>query len=95
MLGKMDSRPWPEWRNGKPITPTGLARLLTPFGITPSTKRDGEDTFKGYLRSDFTEAFETYLPDQTVTPSQPNNDGQCDGVTVCDRVDEQEAKWTF
>ena len=29
--------------------------------------------FKGYLRSDFTEAFA--IPDQAVTPSQPNNDG--------------------
>ena len=44
------------------------------------TKRDGEATFKGYLLSDFTEAFATYLPDQTVTPSQPNNDGHCDAL---------------
>src|ERR1700735_2584310 len=58
------------------------SKSLKPFGITPGTKRDGEATFKGYLLSDFTEAFAAYLPDQTVTPSQPNNDGHCDGVTV-------------
>ena len=74
----MENRPWSEWRNGKPITPAALARLLAPFGIIPGTHRDGEDTFKGYLRSDFAEAFATYLPDQTVTPSQPNNGGHCD-----------------
>jgi Protein of unknown function (DUF3631) len=79
-LGAMENRPWSEWRNGKPMTPAALARLLGPFGITPGTKRDGEATFKGYLLSDFTEAFATYLPDQTVTPSQPNNDGHCDAL---------------
>jgi hypothetical protein len=80
VLGAMENRPWPEWRNGKPMTSAALARLLAPFGITPGTKRDGEATFKGYLLSDFREAFATYLPDQTVTPSQPNNDGRCDGL---------------
>ena len=77
-LGAMENRPWSEWRNGKPITPAALARLLAPFRIVPGTRRDGEFTFKGYLRSDFTEAFNTYLPDQTVTPSRPNKDGHCD-----------------
>ena len=77
-LGAMENRPWSEWRNGKPMTPAALARLLAPFGIMPGTKRDGDSTFKGYLRSDFTEAFATYLPDQTVTSSQTNNDGHCD-----------------
>jgi Protein of unknown function (DUF3631) len=80
VLGAMENRPWSEWRNGKPITPAALARLLGPFGIAPGTKRDGQATFKGYLLSDFTEAFATYLPPQTVTASQPNNDGRCDGL---------------
>ena len=80
ILGAMENRPWPEWRSGKPITPTGLAQLLAPFCIAPGTKRDGEATFKGYLLSDFTEAFATYLPPQAVTPSQPNNDGDCDAL---------------
>ena len=79
-LGAMENRPWSEWRNGKPITPAALARLLAPFQIMPGTKRDGDSTFKGYLLSDFTEAFGTYLPDQTVTPSQANNDGHCDAL---------------
>jgi putative DNA primase/helicase len=84
LLGAMEGRPWSEWRHGKPMTAAGLARLLGPFGITPGTKRDGDVTFKGYLVSDFADAFASYLPDQTVTPSQPNSSGQCDvlqGVT--------------
>jgi hypothetical protein len=81
-LGAMENRPWSEWRNGKPITAAALARLLGPFGITPGTKRHGSATFKGYLLADFADAFESYLPNETVTSSQPNNDGLCDGVTV-------------
>jgi putative DNA primase/helicase len=78
-LGAMEGRPWADWRNGKPITASGLARMLSPFGILPSTKRAGSDTFKGYLNSDFADAFASYLPDQIVTTSQSNNDGHCDG----------------
>ena len=77
-LGAMESRPWSEWRSGKPITPAALARLLGPFEIIPGTKRVGDKTFKGYLRSDFAEAFATYLPDQNVTASQTNNERHCD-----------------
>ena len=32
------------------------------------------------LPLDFAEAFAIYLPNQTVTPSQPNNDGLCDAL---------------
>jgi Protein of unknown function (DUF3631) len=77
-LGAMENRPWSEWRNGKPITPAALARLLGPFRIMPNTKREGSSTFKGYLVSDFAEAFASYLPIEAVTPSQTNNDMDCD-----------------
>jgi hypothetical protein len=79
-LGAIEGRPWAEWRNGKPITPTALAKLLAPFEILPGTRRSGADTFKGYLRADFDEAFSCYLGTQTVTPSQSNNHGHCDGL---------------
>jgi hypothetical protein len=79
-LGAMEGRPWADWRNGKPMTANGLARMLGPFGILPGTKRAGSNTFKGYLYSDFTDAFASYLPDQTVTTSQSNNDGHCDDL---------------
>jgi hypothetical protein len=77
-LGMMEGRPWAEWRHGKQITAAGLARMLAPFGISPATRRDGAETFKGYLAADFVEAFARYLGDQTVTTSQLNNDGHCD-----------------
>lgn len=69
-LSGLEGRPWAEWRNGKPLTATALARLLAPFGIAPGTKRHGDETFKGYLATDFALAFECYLPARGVTPSQ-------------------------
>jgi hypothetical protein len=80
-LGLLEGRPWAEWRNGKPMTAAALARMLSPFGILPGTRRAGVETFKGYLYSDFEEAFSSYLANfanQSVTPSQLNNDGHCD-----------------
>jgi putative DNA primase/helicase len=79
-LGAMEGRPWAEWRNGKPITAASLARQLAPFGISPGTRRDRSDTYKGYLFADFNEAFTCYLGNQTVTPSHLNHDGQCDAL---------------
>jgi Protein of unknown function (DUF3631) len=79
ILGSMEDRPWSEWgRSQKPITASALSRLLSPFSILSGTRRTGGETFKGYLWSDFEEAFASYLPElpsQTVTPSQRNNDG--------------------
>jgi len=61
-LAKMEERPWPEWRNGKPMTAPQLARALAPFGIRPGTIRRGLDTAKGYYREAFEEAWTRYLP---------------------------------
>jgi uncharacterized protein DUF3631 len=61
-LSEMEDRPWPELSRGKPITTMKLARILKPFRIFPSTKRDGGTTFKGYDRSSFADAFDRYVP---------------------------------
>ncbi len=80
-LTGLDERPWPEWKNGKPLTKVGLARQLSTFGILSGTVRlDDGRTLKGYKREDFKEAFEQYLPPQSVTSSQTNDDGQCDAL---------------
>jgi len=61
-LGKMEERPWPEWRRGMPITAPQLANQLRPFGVRPSTIRRDRDTAKGYRREQFAEAWARYLP---------------------------------
>jgi hypothetical protein len=70
-LVNLDDKPWPELNKGRPITKAGLARLLKPFGILPTTIRlDGDRTAKGYYLLAFEDAFTRYLPAETVTTSQ-------------------------
>jgi putative DNA primase/helicase len=73
-LGEMEERPWPEWRNGKPMTAPQLARALNPFGVRPATIRFGVDTAKGYHREAFDEAWSRYLPSENPAPpvSEPS-----------------------
>jgi hypothetical protein len=53
--------------------------MLDKFGIRPGTIRlHTGQTAKGYYRSAFDDAFSCYLPSQTVTTPQPNNDGHFD-----------------
>jgi hypothetical protein len=88
-LTGLDDRPWPEWKIGKPLSKSGLARLLGTFGILSGTVRlaDGR-TLKGYKREDFEKVFELYLPPQTDTPSQANNGGHCDASRNVTRAEQ-------
>ena len=75
-LIEMEGSPWAELKHGREITPNTMARLLRKFDIAPRTIREGGDTFKGYLRESFLDAWGRYLgseaflsPDTAVTPS--------------------------
>jgi putative DNA primase/helicase len=70
-----DSRPWSEWKNGKPMTKAGLGRQLTKFGIDSENIRVGTRVPKGYYLHRFDDAFSRYLPPETATSLQANNDG--------------------
>jgi len=76
-LVAIEGSPWPELNHGREITATTVARLLRKFEIGPRTIRCNADTFKGYLRSAFEDAWSRYLgPNSSpahpaVTPSQP------------------------
>jgi hypothetical protein len=62
VLGAVADGPWSEWKSGKPITPAQLARALKPFGIAPEVMRvPSGGTPRGYLRSQFEDAWERYL----------------------------------
>jgi hypothetical protein len=82
-LGEIETSPWGEWSQGKPLSAAKLARLLKPFGISPHSIRVDDKTPKGYEREDFQDAFRRYLraedmrlPSspavQTATPQQAN-----------------------
>jgi hypothetical protein len=78
-LGTYDERPWPEWRQGRPMTENQLARVLRPFGIRPAVIREGAATPRGYLREAFEDAWARYLPDTDPTPkSNPPPDPKPD-----------------
>jgi putative DNA primase/helicase len=71
-LAALETRPWVEWKGGKPITPRQLAKLLEPFKIAPGTIRTGAGTTgtnKGYQLKNFADCFSRYLSD---TPTQPS-----------------------
>lgn len=62
-LEKMEERPWPEWRSGRPLTAHQLARALAPFGVRPFGYRPPRgQPVKGYQRDHFEEAWARYLP---------------------------------
>jgi putative DNA primase/helicase len=63
-LIEIEGRPWAEWKNSKPITKTGLARLLSAFGIRPAKWREGPETLRGYERADFEGVFDRYLENE-------------------------------
>ena len=69
-LTQIETRPWPEWSKGKPITPRQIANLLAPFRIAPATIRTETATLKGYHQDQFIDAFERYLP---IYPSHRHN----------------------
>ena len=90
-LGRMEDRPWPEWKHGKAITTRQLASLLKPFGVSPKQFRDGEK-IRGYRLEQFEDVFLRYVggsdPVQAVQPNadaglSPKNDvvqeGSCTG----------------
>jgi putative DNA primase/helicase len=77
----IEGRPWAEWRGGKPITPNGLARLLKPFGIAPTTIRVGSRTPKGYQLAQFADSFERYLSSEGASKPQHRNNTDDMGIS--------------
>jgi hypothetical protein len=78
LLGLQDNF-WNEWRGPRPprkLTQDELSRLLRPFGIGPKTiwparRRLGDRSGRGYLRSQFEQAWHAYCP-AADTPTQPS-----------------------
>lgn len=61
----MLDRPWRTWNKGKEITASGVARILEPFKIAPTTillKSEGGKQPNGYKVEQFSDAFRRYLP---------------------------------
>jgi uncharacterized protein DUF3631/DnaB helicase-like protein len=82
-LAQIEGRPWPAWDHSRAITPTGLARLLSPFDIFPRNLRFGLSIVRGYRREWFIDSWNRYLPHSpfrdperpSATPLHPAADG--------------------
>jgi len=72
-LTALEDRPWADDAQGHPLTPRHLATLLDGFRIKAKQIRQGAATRKGYLRSDFTDAFHRYLPADPKHPKHPKH----------------------
>ena len=82
-LSTYDERPWPDWRQGRPMTENQLARVLRPFGVRPSVIRFGEVTARGYLREAFSDSWARYLPGGDPTPKpDPTPDPAEDEIVI-------------
>ena len=84
-VGADASSPFSEWKGGKPITQAQLARALKPFRIAPEVIRlPGGGTIRGYVRSQFEDEWERYLPAELTgskcnTVTNPVDKGEVDG----------------
>jgi hypothetical protein len=63
-LNAMPDRPWGEMLKGKVVTELWLATQLRPYGILPKPVWIGELAARGYQKSDFTEVFQRYVPNE-------------------------------
>jgi SAM-dependent methyltransferase len=63
-LAAIEGGPWAEWtKDNKPISATKVAWLLRRFGIRPGQHKICGRNVRGYLRSDFEDAWLRHLPD--------------------------------
>jgi hypothetical protein len=61
-LALIEGAPWYRWgKDDKPLTAHALAQLLRRYEIKPRQHRIGGDSFRGYVRADFDDAFTRYL----------------------------------
>lgn len=61
-LVTLEDRPWPELgKTGRPITKTGVARILKRFDIKPRQLRIEGKKERGYIYADFEDAWTRYL----------------------------------
>jgi GNAT superfamily N-acetyltransferase len=67
-LIEIEGTPWAEWKDGKPITKNGIAKLLKPYEIYSRCVREGKEVFKGYYMAAFADAWNRYLRADTLYP---------------------------
>ena len=67
-----EEKPWATYNRGVSIRPRQIASRLKDFGISSHTIRLGFTTAKGYLKSQFADAFARYLVSKHNTVTNPS-----------------------
>jgi hypothetical protein len=76
---------WADWGKGRGLDANRLARLLKKYSISPRSLRLGDSNQRGYLRTDFEDAWLRYCP----ASSNPTSGVTCvTGVTSSTNTDE-------
>ncbi|MBI4914031.1 MAG: DUF3631 domain-containing protein [Acidobacteria bacterium] len=70
-LASDSSKAWGEYSHGKPITARQLGKRLGEFGIHSKSIKVGGRSPKGYVRVEFLEVFDRYLPPVEGIPAPP------------------------
>jgi hypothetical protein len=89
-LVAIEGRPWAEWKAGKPLSQTGLARLLKPLKIVPDSVRVGDRTPKGYYLIQFEDAFQRYLSQDGGFQPQHRNKADEMGASDVSKVQQRD-----
>ncbi len=81
-INEDDGLPFGAWRDGKGIDGRGVARLLKPYGVKPRPiNLGGEKRAKGYLREQFEDPWERWLPTPDFAVTRVTTVTEPDSVT--------------
>jgi hypothetical protein len=75
-LVEVEEAPWGSWNDGGGIRPRELANKLRPYGIKSQVIRIDAKTPRGYLREQFEDAWNRYLPSKGDSKRNTRNNGR-------------------
>lgn len=78
-LHRLDEAPWGDWY-GKPLSARKLAQMLRPYGVQPRTVRFDDATARGFLREQFEEAWDRYIPVSPPSIRHSDTNGTGSGI---------------
>lgn len=80
-----DEKPWATFNRGLQISPRQVAKRLSDYGISSNTIRVGGSTPKGFMKSQFEDAFFRYLTLSPVPSATPPHPLSVNGLSVADK----------
>jgi hypothetical protein len=79
-LTDIEGAPWASLR-GAPIDAQGIAKRLKPYDVRPGSHWFGDASGRGYLREDFHDSWQRYLPPPTARDARDARDATSPNIT--------------